>query len=117
MLTTLRDILERFVFDPSLIDLVLWFPYLSWHDFAVSVATVVAWRMVSERMERFASYYLRRACAGGLLRLALIVRPDVYQVAPLPRRRPAARERASARSQVPRIAVQRGFCGPMMTAR
>jgi hypothetical protein len=115
MLTTLRDILERFVFDPSLIDLVVWFPYLSWHDFAVSVATVVAWRMVSERMERYASYYLRRACADGLLRLALLVRPDTPYAPP---RRPAATsERASARSQGPRIAVQRGFYGPMMTTR
>lgn len=116
MLTTLRDIFERFVFDPSLIDLVVWFPYLSWHDFAVSTATVVAWRLVSDRMERFASYYLRRACAGGLLRLALLVRPEA-PYAPTPRRRGVTREGAAARSQRPRISVQRGFYGPMMTAR
>jgi len=113
MLTAVREVFERFVFDPSVIDLVVWFPYLSWHDFAVSLATVIAWRMVSDRMERFASYYLRRAFAGGLLRLAHYVSPEPL---PLPALVPI-HAGATARSQRPRVAVQRGFAGPMMTGR
>jgi hypothetical protein len=109
MLSAAKELFERFVFDPSLIDLVVWFPYLSWHDFIVSAVTVLAWRMVSERMERFASFHVRRACAGGLLRLALMVRPEGPYVPPRRRPRNAA---AAARLQKPRVAVQRGFAGP-----
>jgi len=107
MLSGVREIFERFVFDPSLIDLVVWFPYLSWHDFIASALTVVAYKVVSDRMERFVSFYIRRACANGLLRLALLVRPDGPYV---PRRQPV-RGAAYARKQRPRVAVQRGFSG------
>lgn len=103
MFNAVKEVFERFVFDPSLVDLVVWFPYLSWHDFIVSVATVLAWRIVSDRMERFASFHIRRACAHGLLRIALLVRPDGMQ---LPRR-----TRTSHRTLRPRISVQRGYTG------
>lgn len=113
MLTAVREVFERFVFDPSVIDLVVWFPYLSWHDFAVSLATVIAWRLVSDRMERFVSYYVRRAFAKGLFRLAHLVSPEPLLLpAPVP-----IRAGAAARSLRPRVAVQRGFAGPMMTSR
>lgn len=108
MLSAMKEVFERFVFDPSLVDLVVWFPYLSWHDFAVSLATVLAWRIVSDRMERFASFHIRRVCAHGLLRLALAVRPDG---APVARRSPTRNAAAAARAQRPRISVQRGFSG------
>lgn len=107
MLSGVREIFERFVFDPSLVDLVVWFPYLSWHDFIASALTVVAYKMVSDRMERYVSFYLRRACAHGLLRLALLVRPEGSYV---PRRKPLGAA-AFARTQRPRVAVQRGFMG------
>lgn len=107
MLSGVREIFERFVFDPSLIDLVVWFPYLSWHDFIASALTVVAYKVVSDRMERYVSFYIRRAAANGLLRLALLVRPEGAYA---PRRRPV-REAAAAARQRPRVAVQRGFSG------
>ena len=108
MLNGAKELFERFVFDPSLIDLVVWFPYLSWHDFAVSAATVVAWRMISERMERFASFHIRRAAANGLLRIALMVRPEGPYVPRRPRRTSAG---PAARNQRPRVSVQRGYAG------
>lgn len=107
MLSGVREIFERFVFDPSLIDLVVWFPYLSWHDFTASALTVLAYKVVSDRMERFVSFYIRRACSNMLLRLALLVRPEGPYV---PRRKPI-RAAAHARRQAPRVAVQRGFTG------
>lgn len=75
MLNAVKEVFERFVFDPSLIDLVLWFPHLSWHDLAVSTATVIGWRILSERLERFMSFHIRCLCARGLVRLAAVVEP------------------------------------------
>lgn len=108
MVHAVKEVFERFVFDPSLIDLVVWYPYLSWHDFMISLATVVAWRMISDRMSRFASFHIRRTAANGLLRIALMVRPDGPYVPPRPRR-PSAGPRA--RNQRPRVSVQRGYPG------
>lgn len=113
MLNAAKELFERFVFDPSLIDLVVWFPYLSWHDFAVSVVTVLAWRIVSDRMERFASFHIRRVCAHGLLRLAMAVRPEG---APMARARRGQSASAAARTQRPRVSVQRGFSGSAAAA-
>lgn len=109
MLTAIKELVERFAFDPSLVDLVLWFPYLSWHDFAVSLLTVLAWRMISDRMQRFASFHIRRAAANGLLRIALMVRPPGPYVPPRSARRTSAAP--WAHRQRPRVAVQRGYAG------
>lgn len=84
MLSAIKEIFEKFVFDPSLIDLVLWFPHLSWSDFAMSTATVVAWRFLSEKVESYMSFHIRRVCATGLYRLAAIVEPNATVVTTTP---------------------------------
>lgn len=76
MTQSLWDIIERFVFDPSLVDLVLWFPHLTWNEFAASTVTVLVYKFVSQQVEKLASYHLRRLAAWGLLRLALMIRPS-----------------------------------------
>lgn len=76
MVVTVWEFLERFVFDPSLVDLVMWFPHLSWSEFAVSTATVLTWKYVSDRIERFIMYRMRMLAATLLLKLALVVRPS-----------------------------------------
>lgn len=76
MTQSLWDIIERFVFDPSLVDLVLWFPHLSWNEFGASAATVVVYKFISTQIEKLATFHLRRLAAWGLLRLALMVRPS-----------------------------------------
>lgn len=76
MLTAVREVFERFVFDPSFVDLVLWYPHLGWSDFAVSTVTVIGWRMASDRMERFMTFHIRRVCARGLSQLAVYVKPE-----------------------------------------
>lgn len=77
MLRELRELAEGYVFDPSLIDLVVWFPHLTWIEFASSLAVVVSWRIVMDRIERFFSRAARRVTARLLLRLALYIRPRV----------------------------------------
>jgi hypothetical protein len=75
MISTLREVFEGFVFDPSLIDLVVWYPYLSWQELFTWAATVLVWRFVFERFERFAAYHSRRVLSWGLFRLAVLVKP------------------------------------------
>jgi hypothetical protein len=75
MIATLQEIFDRFVFDPSLIDLIVWYNYLTWNEFLVSAATVLAWRFVWGCFERFVAFHTRRLAARGLLHLALAVRP------------------------------------------
>lgn len=75
MLHTLSELAEGYIFDPSLIDLVVWFPHLSWPEFAASLATVLGWRWVADRIERACMRQIRRLAAALLLRLALLIRP------------------------------------------
>ncbi|HKZ96185.1 MAG TPA: hypothetical protein VJ045_04315 [Hyphomicrobiaceae bacterium] len=75
MIDTLRELLERFVFDPSVIDLVVWYPYLTWNEFLISTVLVLSWRLVADRIERLVAYHVRRMAAFLLLRLALVIRP------------------------------------------
>jgi hypothetical protein len=77
MIETVQEIFERFVFDPSLIDLVVWYPYLDWSELMTATATVLAWKFVMDRIERMVAYRVRRLVALGLLRLAFVIRPSV----------------------------------------
>jgi len=75
MLSAISELLERFVFDPSVIDLVIWFPHMSWGEFAISAVTVFSWKYVSDRIERFVMRRVRLVIALGLMKLAILVRP------------------------------------------
>ena len=75
MIDTLRELFEQFVFDPSVIDLVVWYPYLTWNELLMSTVMVLAWRLIADRIERFVTYHVRRMAASLLLRLALVIRP------------------------------------------
>ena len=75
MIKALREALEGYVFDPSIVDVVLWFPHLGWADFSVSLAVVLCWRWVSDRIEQAAARNLRHALSRLLVRLAMLLRP------------------------------------------
>ncbi len=75
MLRALRETVEGYVFDPSFVDVVLWFPHLSWFEFGTSLSAVLCWRWVSDRIEQAAARRVRRAAARLLMRLALLLRP------------------------------------------
>ncbi len=75
MIGTLRELAEGYLFDPSLIDLVVWFPHLTWGEFLASLAAVLSWRWVSDRIERICWHHARRAAARSLIVAARLVRP------------------------------------------
>lgn len=76
MLEILKEWAEGYLFDPGLIDLVVWFPHLSWSEFMASLATVAGWRWISDRIERAVMRRLRVAAARLLMRTALLIRPS-----------------------------------------
>lgn len=108
MFAGLKELIEHFVFDPSLVDLVLWFPHLSWEDFLYSALVVCSWKVVTDRMETFVGNHIRRAVARGLFTLALVVRPDPT----IRRQRRRKVRRIPGYDGPPRIAAQRGYNGP-----
>jgi hypothetical protein len=75
MLKALRELAEGYIFDPSLIDLVVWFPHLSWSELAAATAVVLAWRWVADRIEQAAVRRTRRLLSALLLRAAIALRP------------------------------------------
>jgi len=72
---SLRDLVGQFAFDFSVIDLVLWFPRMSWSEFAGSTAAVLSWCWLSNQLENSLNRRFRRLAAWLLLRLALLLRP------------------------------------------
>lgn len=75
MLKAMRETIEGYVFDPSFVDVVLWFPHLSWIEFGTSLGAVLCWRWVSDRIERAVTRRMRRVASRLLARLALLLRP------------------------------------------
>lgn len=67
-------LLESYDIDPNIIDLVLWFPYLSWEQFAAACAGVLAWMWVCDRV-----FKILRA---GLRGCARLVAKRVFGVVP-----------------------------------
>lgn len=74
MLGALKELAEGYLFDPSFVDIVVWFPHLSWGEFAVSVVTVAGWRWLTDRIEKAIMTRLRRAASALLGRLAAKIR-------------------------------------------
>jgi hypothetical protein len=59
----------------DLVDLVLWFPNLSWQEFSTSLAAIVGWKLIADQIEEIAMNRLRGWVADSLIRLAGVVRP------------------------------------------
>ncbi len=60
MRTIIEILFEDYVFDPSIIDLVLWFPHLSWSQFFAATISVLTWSWISDRLWRAAMKAVRR---------------------------------------------------------
>ncbi len=54
-----ETLFEEYVYDPSIIELVLWFPHLSWGQFATATLAILSWNWISERLWRAVRGYLR----------------------------------------------------------
>ncbi len=74
MKTLIFSILEDYLFDPSVIDLILWFPHLEFWDFATATAAVLTWSWVSDRLWRTARALLVLKLSPVLGRYAFLLR-------------------------------------------
>ena len=57
MKTLIETLFGELWFDPSIIDLVLWFPHLSWRDFIVSAIAVLTWNWLCDGLWRLAAQW------------------------------------------------------------
>ncbi len=69
------DLIEGVDLDPSLVDLALWAPSLSWKQLMVWFGAMIVWRLVVEPLERVATFHARRSLSRGFFRLAVYVKP------------------------------------------
>lgn len=53
------DAIEGLLLDFSVIDLVLWFPHMTWSEFTYSLAAVIGWNWVSDRIWDEAKAFVR----------------------------------------------------------
>jgi len=74
MKSLLLGLIEDYVFDPGIVDLVLWFPHLDPRDFVVASLAVLGWNWLSERLWRTLRRTLIRWLAPVLGRYAFILR-------------------------------------------
>jgi hypothetical protein len=49
-----------YLWDYSIVDLVLWFPHLSWSEFLAAASLVLAWNFLSDRLWAMARVALAR---------------------------------------------------------
>ncbi len=69
------DLIEGVDLDPSLVDLALWAPGLSWKQLLAWFGAMIVWRLVFEPLERLVTFHTRRSLSRGFFRLAVLVRP------------------------------------------
>lgn len=74
MKTLIFSLLEDYLFDPSLIDLILWFPHLELFDFVTAAVAVLTWSWVSDRLWRTARALLVVKLSPMLGRYAFLLR-------------------------------------------
>jgi hypothetical protein len=69
------DLIEDFEFDTGLADLWADYAHLQGRELVLWIASIIVWRIVSDRIEGFASYHARRTLSWGLFRLAVLIKP------------------------------------------
>lgn len=69
------DFLLDLVLDPTLLDLVLAMPDLTWREVATTAATLVVWDVVSRPLIAGFWRRARRPLSWGLFRLAVALKP------------------------------------------
>jgi hypothetical protein len=71
------DALFDMVLDPTLLDLVLAMPDLSWRDVFVTIGTLLAWDIFTKPVVAFFWKHSRRHLSRGLFKLAVMIEPSV----------------------------------------
>ncbi len=75
MASPTTDLLFDLVLDPTLLDLVLAMPELSWRDIATTAATLMVWDVLSKPLIALFWRHARRPLSWGLFRLAVALKP------------------------------------------
>lgn len=71
------DALFDLVLDPTLLDLVLAMPDLSWREVGSTVAMLLAWDILTKPLAAFFWRHSRRHLSRGLFKLAVTLDPAV----------------------------------------
>jgi hypothetical protein len=80
VITPMSALLQKLILEMDLVDLVLWFPNLSWQEFTTSLAAILGCRLITDQIEAIAMNRLRGWLADSLIRLAGVVRPATDRV-------------------------------------
>lgn len=75
MASQTTDLLFDLVLDPTLIDLVLAMPELTWRQIATTAAMLMMWDVVSKPLLALTWRLARRPLSWGLFRLAVALKP------------------------------------------
>ncbi|MDQ8697171.1 hypothetical protein [Hyphomicrobium sp. LHD-15] len=69
------EYLYDLILDPTLLDLVLAMPDLTWREIATTAATLMIWDVISKPLASLAWRHARRPLSWGLFKLAVALRP------------------------------------------
>jgi hypothetical protein len=69
------ELLYDLVLDPTLLDLVLAMPDLTWREIGTTAATLMVWDVLSKPLIALFWRHSRRGISWGLFRLAVACRP------------------------------------------
>lgn len=69
------DVLFDLILDPTLLDLVLAMPDLTWREIGTTATVLFVWDVISKPLAGFVWRHSRRGMARGLFRLAVACRP------------------------------------------
>jgi hypothetical protein len=75
MASQTTDLLFDLVLDPTLLDLVLAMPELTWRQIATTAAMLMVWDIISKPLIAFFWRLARRPLSWGLFRLAVALKP------------------------------------------
>jgi len=77
MASSTQDFLFDLILDPTLLDLVLAMPDLTWREIATTAATLMLWDVLSKPLIAFFWRHSRRGVSWGLFKLAVVIDPTV----------------------------------------
>jgi len=77
MASSTQDLLFDLILDPTLLDLVLAMPDLTWREIGTTAATLMIWDVLSKPLIAFFWRHSRRGVSWGLFKLAVAIDPAV----------------------------------------
>jgi hypothetical protein len=69
------DLLFDLILDPTMLDLVLAMPDLTWREIATTAVTLLMWDIVSKPLIALFWRHARRPLSWGLFKLAVALKP------------------------------------------